>query len=279
MPDDVENRRLPFVVREQLRHAWERRGWVRDRGPQIAVAIGLLLVTLGTAGFLGVLDSVQEADDLAAVDTPVLEGLAAARSHPLTVVMTVITTITGPVVLPILVLIGALVWGFVGKQRWQAGLLAAAMIVSTLVSSVIKAVVARPRPPVDTMTVAGVETTYSFPSGHTIGTATLLLVVGYLAWIRKPRVGALVGWLSVILAGIFVVALSRLYLGYHFVTDVVASMALAVAVLGGVVVADRRRAVRAARVTAATAKAQIAGDGPTTPTPLARPSGHGEPTG
>lgn len=240
------------------RDLWARRGWVVDRGPQVAIVIGLLLVVLGTAGFLGVFDAVQENDDLAALDRPVLQGLAEARSEPVTVVLTVITTVTGPEVLPVLVLVGTLTWGLWRKQWWQAGLLAGAMIVSTLVSVTIKNAVARPRPPVDTMTVAGVETTYSFPSGHTIGTATLLLVVGYLAWIRRPRVASLVLWFVVIVVGILVVALSRLYLGYHFVTDVVASMALAVAVLGGVVVVDRRRAVRAARVTRATAQA----DGP-----------------
>ena len=41
--------------------------------------------------------------------------------------------------------------------------------------------------------------------------------------------------------GVGLVALSRLYLGYHFVTDVVASMALAVAFLGAVVIVDRER--------------------------------------
>lgn len=240
------------TVRELVAGLWGRRSWVVDRGPQIAVVVGLLLVVLGTAGFLGVFDAVQENDDLAELDQPVLTGLAEARSEPVTAVLTVITTVTGPEVLPVLVLVGTLTWGFWRKQWWQAGLLAGAMIASTLVSVLIKDAVARPRPPVDTMTVAGVETTYSFPSGHTIGTATLLLVVGYLAWIRRPRVGSLVVWFLVIVAGIVVVALSRLYLGYHFVTDVVASMALAVAVLGGVVVVDRRRAVRAARVTRAT---------------------------
>src|SRR5690554_4272311 len=43
---------------------WGRRGWVLDRGPQIAVLLGLALVALGVAGFLGVLDAVAENDDL-----------------------------------------------------------------------------------------------------------------------------------------------------------------------------------------------------------------------
>ncbi|GIG41188.1 phosphatase PAP2 family protein [Cellulomonas phragmiteti] len=224
---------------------------VRGHGQQVAVGVGVLLVVLGTAGFLGVLDAVQEAEDLAALDDPVLTALAAGRSDVLTVVLTAITTVSGPTVLPIIVLVAALAWGLVRGRWWQAGLLAAAMVVSTLVSVAIKGIVARPRPPVDTMTVAGVESTYSFPSGHTIGAATLLLVAGYLAWVRRPAWASLLGWLALIVLGTGLVGLSRLYLGYHFLTDVTASVALAVAVLGGVVIVDRRRAVRAAQVTAA----------------------------
>ncbi|WP_370524193.1 phosphatase PAP2 family protein [Cellulomonas sp. APG4] len=242
------------------RDLWGRRGWVVDRGPQIAVLLGLALVALGVAGFLAVLDAVGENDDLAALDTPVLEALAAARSEAVTAFLTAVTTVSGPAVLPVVVVVAALVWGLAGREWWQAGLLAAAMVVSTLVSLTLKAVVARPRPPVDTMTVPGAETTYSFPSGHTIGAATLLLVVAYLAWVRRPRVGALVVWVLVVVLGTALVALSRLYLGYHFVTDVVASSALALAVLGGVVVVDRRRAVLAARATSAQTRAEAGPD-------------------
>ena len=235
--------------------------WTLPSGPRRAVLVGAVLVVVGVAGFLGVLDSVRENDDLAVVDRPVLNALVAARSHPFTAVMTAVSLVTGPMVLPALVLLGAIAWGVIGKQRWQALLLAGSMIASTVVSTTIKTIVHRPRPPLDTMTVAGAETTYSFPSGHTIGTATLLLVVGYLAWIRHPAVKSLVLWLIAIAVGTSVVALSRLYLGYHFVTDVTASVALALAVLGGVVMIDRHRAVRAARVTAAKARDALDGVG------------------
>ena len=228
------------------RAAW---AWVDDRRAKVAVGVGLALVVLGLAGFLAVFDAVQEGDDLAALDDPVLDGLAGARSDALTVFLEAVSAVTGPVVLPIVVVVAALVWGRFGRSWWQAGLLAGAMLLSTLVSVTLKAVIARPRPPVDTMLVPGAETTYSFPSGHTIGTATFLLVVAYLLWAPRPSWTWLVGGLALVAGGVVLVALSRLYLGYHFVTDVVASMALAVAVLGVVVAVDRRRAGRAAAAT------------------------------
>lgn len=225
------------------------------------MVIGLVMVALGGTAFVGVADSVREADDLAQLDEPVLHALASGRSDVLTSVLTAVTTASGPVVLPIVVLIGALAWATLGRQRWQAGLLAGAMIASTLASLAIKHVVGRPRPPLDTMTIPGAETTYSFPSGHTIGAATLLLVVGYLAWVRRPTARALLLWLVVAGLGTGAVALSRLYLGYHFVTDVVASVALAVSVLGGVVAIDRHRAARASDLTAADEGRPSASDG------------------
>ncbi|HWS57161.1 MAG TPA: phosphatase PAP2 family protein [Actinotalea sp.] len=211
----------------------------------LVVAVGLVLVVLGVAGFLGVLDAVHEVDDLALLDEPVLALLVALRSPGTTTVLTAVTTLAGPVVLPVLVLVGSLVWGRRRGTWWQASLLAGSVVAASLVSVTLKEVVARPRPPADTMVVPGLEATYSFPSGHTIGAATFLLVLGYLLWMRRPTLRSFVGWLSVVVLGVGLVALSRLYLGYHFVTDVVASMALAVAVLGVVVVLDRRRETRA----------------------------------
>ncbi|GIG30757.1 hypothetical protein Cma02nite_33570 [Cellulomonas marina] len=245
-----------------MRGAWDRRGELRDPTSRVAVVVGLVLVALGAAVFLGVLDAVQERDDLASADTPVLDWLVAARGPALTAFLTAVSAVTGPSVLPVVVLVACLAWGWRTRSWWQPGLLAAAMVVSTLVSVTVKAVVARPRPPLSTMSVPGSESTYSFPSGHTVGTATFLLVLGYLVWIRNPHRRSLVLWVLTTSAGILLVAGSRLYLGYHFLTDVTAGLALAVAVLGGVVVVDRRRAVRAARMTAGSRPGDDAGATP-----------------
>lgn len=236
---------------QQLASGWRAlQSWIGDRGARLAVWVGVALVAVGTAGFFAVLDALRDADDLAALDEPVLTALTDGRSEALTWFLVAITTVSGTTVLPVIVLVSALAWGVIRRRWWQAGLLAGAMIASTIVSVAIKRIVARPRPPVDTMLGAGVEESYSFPSGHTIGAATLLLVAAYLVWVTKPTLRSLLTWLAIIVLGVSLVAVSRLYLGYHFVTDVVASVALAVAVLGGVVIADRRRAARAAKIAA-----------------------------
>lgn len=215
-------------------------GAARLRARRRVVGIGLGLIVLGVLGFLGAYDAMRERDDLSLADQPVLEWMAAHRSPLLTDLFTLVAKLFGPVILPILVAIGCAFWGW-RSGRWRDPLiLVVAMLASTAVSVVVKALVARPRPSDEFMTVPGVESSFSFPSGHTIGATTLVLVTAYLMWTRRPTRRLLLLWITISVVVILVVAVSRLYLGYHFVTDVVAAVCLAVAVLGGVVALDPR---------------------------------------
>jgi len=198
-----------------------------------------MLVAAGWMAFAVVLDAVHEQDDLTLLDHPVLDWLVGQRGPTTTTVLVAITLVAGPTVLPVLTGLVALVWGIVRHEWWRPVLLVGAMITSTALSVVIKGAVARPRPPLATMDVPGLQTTASFPSGHTIGAATLLLVAGYLACRRHRDRRRVVGWAIAALVGTLAVGLSRLYLGYHFLTDVLAAVALAVAVLGAVTILDR----------------------------------------
>ncbi len=200
---------------------------------------GVALLVLGVLGFAALFDAVREREDLWALDEPLLAWLVAHRTPAVTSVLTVVTNLFGPFVLPVLVAVGCVVWARRSGTWWEPGLLAGAMVLATLTSTVLKAVIARPRPPDASMVVAGVERSFSFPSGHTIGAATLVLVGGYLVWHRHHSGRLLAGWVLVSVVVVAAVAGSRLYLGYHFLTDVLAGVSLAVAVLGVVVVVSR----------------------------------------
>lgn len=200
---------------------------------------GLVLMALGTAGFLGLLDTIHEQDDLFTVDSPLLQWLADHRTETLTTVMTFITNAFGPLVLPVVVLVLSLFYAWRTGSWWDPALLTGAMILASGLSVVLKLLVGRPRPPDEYMEIPGFETSFSFPSGHTIGAATLVLVAGYLVWHRHHSAQRMVVWAVASVLVIGLVGGSRLYLGYHFLTDVLAGICVAVVVLGVVVVVNR----------------------------------------
>jgi len=67
------------------------------------------------------------------------------------------------------------------------------------------------------------ETTFSFPSGHAMGSMTIAVVIVLLAWPSRWR------WIAVAAMGVFVVmvGLSRIYLGVHYPSDILAGWAAA----------------------------------------------------
>ncbi|GAA2912748.1 hypothetical protein GCM10020221_05630 [Streptomyces thioluteus] len=111
----------------------------------------------------------------------------------------------------------------------------------------VLALAARPRPPAaDWATHAS---GFSFPSGHATTTA---IAAGLLATAVAVRVSSRERWpvVAVVVCWAVSVGLTRVYLGVHWLTDVVAGWAFAVAWLGGCAWAGaglRSRAARAGR--------------------------------
>jgi undecaprenyl-diphosphatase len=129
---------------------------------------------------------------------------------------------------PILLLVAA---GAAGVLWWRGKplVIAVAPVVSVLVAggvaSVTKSVVGRPRPPIGLRLMA--ETEPSFPSGHATDSAACYLALALIVAVfvlRRP-----LARVAVVAAGGIVTALigaSRLELGVHWPTDVLAGWAL-----------------------------------------------------
>ncbi len=204
-----------------------------------AVLPGLLLTAAGVVAFAAVLDQFLDREDLYIVDQPALNWLIGIRTPWLTTLLTSITNAFGPGILPILVGIACVVWWRVTKLWLDPALLLGAMVTSTAIAFVVKVIVKRPRPAADLQVVPGLENSFSFPSGHTTGAATLVLVTAYLLWNRRRGGRSFTAWAVVSVIIVAIVGGSRLYLGYHFVTDVLAGACLGVVTLGLVVAASR----------------------------------------
>jgi undecaprenyl-diphosphatase len=104
-----------------------------------------------------------------------------------------------------------------GRLR-LALIVAVVLIAATLFTDVVKNFVERPRPTADPLVPAP---GYSFPSGHSLNSATTYGLLAVVAW--RSRLPLVVRRFAVVVgvAVPFLVGLSRIALGVHYPTDVI----------------------------------------------------------
>jgi membrane-associated phospholipid phosphatase len=136
-------------------------------------------------------------------------------------VMTSITDLGGEIVL--LSAFGALaLWSYRARGALWARFFTVVMVGALALDNVVKPLVGRPRPVLDQL-VGGRGA--SFPSGHATATTALLFAAAYcLTSGRSARARALI-WATASL-GSLVMGVTRVYLGVHWPTDVIAGMLL-----------------------------------------------------
>lgn len=223
-----------FVVEERLMSAVSRRNLYR---------IAVILMVLGAGLFVFALAGVLGRDGLTGMDEPARAWLVGQRSEPLTAVMIFLAIVFGPVALPIIVLVVTVVWGTAAKHAWRPLLLAGAMLTGVALAQIIGRSVGRQRPPVDLM-LFGPDVTFSFPSGHVLGACDFLLVTAFLVFSRRQSTWPAVAGFAAAAVGIVLASVCRLYLGYHWVSDALASLFISFVVLGAVIALDTWRTAR-----------------------------------
>jgi membrane-associated phospholipid phosphatase len=119
------------------------------------------------------------------------------------------------------------------SEKTTAVLLVVSAVIYPLVSLVVKEQFGRPRPEVFPPLV--IEDTFSFPSGHTLTAVGVYGFIAVLLWQRGHRLLATLSGIWV-----FVIALSRVYLGAHYPSDVLASLALGTIMLIIMLYIDKR---------------------------------------
>lgn len=177
-------------------------------------------------GVVGLADAAEEHDGLSRLDPVTAAHVVTWRTPALTHLAKILTFLGSEVVvggLAIILIAFLLVW----RQVERASILAIGIGGSAFFTVVVKLLVARPRPgAVDRL--GALDTTYSFPSGHTLNSTVLLALVGWLLWPSLRYAGRV----AVVTTGCALavgVAASRVYLGYHWFTDVLASGLVALA--------------------------------------------------
>ena len=218
-------------------------------------AVPVLLATVGAALVAAlllveatgeILEGIADSRGFAVWDRPVLDWALAQRTPGLTALVAWYSNTGGPVWQPVVTSAVVLFLWWRWKDPTPLVLTLLAGGGSLLMTVFGKRLVERARPPLSDA-VPPYETSFSFPSGHSLNA---LVIAGILAYLIVRHLADHPVWqrvVVVLLLGTYAatMGLSRVFLGHHWLTDVVGAWALGLAWLAVVIAAHRVwRAVR-----------------------------------
>ncbi len=213
--------------------AWGRRRLDPGSPRGLRLTCTVSVAALAALAFGGLAWDVAGHHGLALLDPHVTAWVVARRTGWLTSVMRVVTWLASIVVIAGVAVVVGLFFVLRRHQWWPPVLLAAAIAAAAGLYTLIKALVGRPRPPPAIW--IGHFSGAAFPSGHSAQSvacyATLAVILGAG---RSARAKAVL-WIAAALV-ILVVGASRIYLGAHWLTDVLGGYALGVALVAVVVI-------------------------------------------
>lgn len=185
-----------------------------------SVAGVALLLGLSSAIAFGVLGEEIQDREPVAVDTGASQFLHGFSSPPLDAVMQLASFVgSAYFVIPVLALVAILLLR--RRRLAEAVFLSTAYAGSGALNFLLKLLFQRVRPSLPWSPGAP---DYSFPSGHSMNSFVFYVGLAVVAWLvlgRRVGIAAVVGGLVIVL----LVGVSRVYLGYHYVSDVLGGYA------------------------------------------------------
>jgi undecaprenyl-diphosphatase len=194
----------------------------------IFLLAGLIVAAIGTWIFVELAEHVQTGASQA-FDNAVLRWLGAHHTTMWDNIMVEITALgTGTVVMMIVAV--AALFLVLTRHKYSAMLLLISTFGGLVLNLVLKLGFNRPRPTIFVPEVHAVSS--SFPSGHAMSAAIVYGTVAYLAARLHKRAWARALVMFAALVVIVAICISRLYLGVHYPSDVVAGVVIGLAWAG-----------------------------------------------
>ena len=208
----------------------------------MAIMLALVLAVLALFLFGWLAEEVREHEAIR-FDNEVRSGLHAVARPPLTSFLRAVSSLNGPAPMLVYTLAAAALFLCTG-HRTSATLMGVTMAGALCLDLVLKLAFHRERP----APYFGLPkpASFSFPSGHALVSLCFYGVAAYLAGahIESPARRLLVRGAGV--AMVLLVGLSRIYLGVHYPSDVLAGFAAGLVWLTAIVFAYRRMVRREA---------------------------------
>lgn len=158
-------------------------------------------------------------------DNSVYNAMSSLKSNFMTAFFKAVTKFADEETL----ILAALIALVVIKNRRIGASISVNLVSSAFVNHLIKEIVQRPRPPIELRMVE--ESSFSFPSGHAMTSATFYGLIMYFV-LKNVKNKKLKNTICITLSLlIFLIGISRIYLGVHYASDVIAGFVFAIVYL------------------------------------------------
>lgn len=191
----------------------------------IAVALGMVALAATLVVLGGVTEDVTRHNGLSSTDPTRLRWFIDHRPHGLVTAARAVSQVGSPLALALIVTVAAVVLWLRGQRLLLAIAPGLAFGFAGVGAALGKIVVGRGRPPVPLHLIA--ESDPSFPSGHATEATGVFVTLALIVAVFVLR-GRIARFFAVFTAGLlsFAVGTSRLVLGVHWPSDVIAGWAL-----------------------------------------------------
>ncbi len=182
----------------------------------LEIVFGIALSVLSFYIFMKIRSEIFE-KELTQFDTTVSFFFYALRRPWLTYIMLIISFM-GDYFVVIASIITALLLFFKNHKR-GAFLFFSIVIMSVIIDSLLKNLIQRPRP---TFSPLIIEHSYSFPSGHSMNSFVFYSLLAYMVYHYTKNIT--LTFFAFLIADVIIllIGISRIYLGVHYPTDVIA---------------------------------------------------------
>lgn len=187
--------------------------------PQFStMLIALILMIISAICFFAITDLVTD-NELKYYDDVIINQVIAQRTPNFTSFMKSVTVIGNSV--GYFLLIPIITVFFIIKKNWRIALeITVVLILSSGLNVFLKNIIGRPRPPEINRLVFADFT--SFPSGHAMSAITFYGFIIYLSFLLIKKRWLKYGLIIVCFFMIFLIGFSRIYLGVHYPSDILA---------------------------------------------------------
>ena len=163
-------------------------------------------------------------NNVTGLDNSIYNIIISSKSDVMTMFMTIITMMCNTE----FIIVATLLLVLLIKNKKIGGMIASNVVLCSVINTIIKHIFLRPRPVGIKLIEQG---GYSFPSGHSMMAVAFYGLLIYIIWNTKWRNVWKIFTTTLLVILILLIGISRIYVGVHFASDVIAGLSISLSYL------------------------------------------------